>query len=68
MSDLQPAAPHSMTSESNRRGTERRGIDDRRRHNYTPPKGINRRAGEDRRSWIDRREEIRRLYDDEDDL
>lgn len=49
--------------EQERRVTERRSYEDRRRFNYTPPGGRDRRDSEDRRSWVDRREEVRRLFE-----
>ncbi|MBE7560329.1 hypothetical protein HS125_15860 [bacterium] len=49
--------------ELERRVAERRSYEERRRHNYTPPGGRNRRGGDDRRSWVDRREEVRRLFE-----
>ena len=49
--------------QAERRGSERRSYDDRRLRNYTPPGGRDRRSGDDRRSWVDRREEVRRLFE-----
>lgn len=51
------------SSPENRSGYDRRCFEDRRRFNYTPPGGVERRKPGDRRSWIDRREEVRRQFE-----